>query len=63
MCRIFRRIACVGDSLSSGEFQTKKEDGTFDYYDKFEHSWGQHISKMNGSTVLNFSRGGMTAKE
>ena len=63
MCRIFRRIACVGDSLSSGEFQIKKEDGTFDYYDNFEYSWGQHIARMTGSTVLNFSRGGMTAKE
>lgn len=63
MCRIFRRIACIGDSLSSGEFQIRKEDGTFDYYDMYEYSWGQHMAKMTGSTVLNFSRGGMSAKK
>ncbi len=62
MCRIFRRIACVGDSLSSGEFQIRKKDGTFDYYDLFEYSWGQYMARMTGSTVLNFSRGGMSAK-
>ena len=37
MCRIFRRIACIGDSLSLGEFQIRKEDGTFDYHDMYEH--------------------------
>lgn len=63
LCRIFRRIGCIGDSLSSGEFQIRKEDETFSYYDMFEYSWGQHIARMTGSTVLNFSRGGMTAKE
>lgn len=62
MCRIFRRIACVGDSLSSGEFQIRKEDGSFNYFDMYEYSWGQHIARMTGSTVLNFSRGGMSAK-
>ena len=61
--RIFRRIACIGDSLSSGEFQLKKRDGSFDYYDMYEYSWGQHIARMTGSTVYNFSKGGMTARE
>lgn len=62
MCRIFRKIACVGDSLSSGEFQIRQEDGAFNYYDMYEYSWGQHIARMTGSTVFNFSRGGMSAK-
>ncbi len=63
MCRIFRRIACVGDSLSSGEFQLTQKDGSFAYYDMFEYSWGQHIARMTGAEVFNFSRGGMSAKE
>ena len=35
---IFRRIACVGDSLASGEFETLAADGTRRYHDIFEHS-------------------------
>lgn len=60
---IFRTIACIGDSLSSGEFEyVNKKNETF-YIDKFEYSWGQFIARMTGNTVYNFSRGGMTAKE
>ncbi len=62
-CGIFRTITCVGDSLSSGEFQTRREDGTFRYHDMYEYSWGQYIARATGSTVYNMSRGGMTAKE
>ncbi len=58
---IFRTVACVGDSLSSGEFETKNPDGTTGYHDKFEYSWGQHIARMTGATVYNFSSGGMMA--
>lgn len=60
---IFRTIACVGDSLSSGEFESwndKKERGC---HDMFEYSWGQYIARATGSKVYNFSRGGMSAKE
>ncbi len=60
---IFRRIACVGDSLSSGEFETLAADGTRRYHDIFEHSWGQYLARMTGAKVYNFSRGGMTARE
>ena len=60
---IFRRIACIGDSLSSGEFQARTENGEFTYHDFYEYSWGQYLARMTGSTVYNFSRGGMTAKE
>lgn len=59
---IFRRIAFVGDSLSSGEFETRDKDGKPGYYDLFEYSWGQYIARKNGLTAYNFSRGGMTAK-
>lgn len=62
-CAIFRTIACVGDSLSSGEFQTLDKDGVNHYYDLYEYSWGQYIARMTGAKVYNFSKGGMTAKE
>ena len=61
-CGIFRTIGCIGDSLSSGEFQTKKDEETFRYTDMYEYSWGQYMARTLGSKVYNFSRGGMTAK-
>lgn len=60
---IFRRIGVVGDSLSSGEFESLDKNGNKGYHDYFEYSWGQYIGRMCGSTCFNFSRGGMTAKE
>jgi len=60
---LFRRIACVGDSLSSGEFEQVDAEGKKTYHDMFEYSWGQFIARMTGAEVFNFSRGGMTAKE
>ena len=61
--RIFRTIGCIGDSLSSGEFQTINERGENVYRDYYEYSWGQYLARMTGATVYNLSRGGMTAKE
>lgn len=60
---IFRTIACVGDSLSSGELVSVDKNGAYEYNDYFEYSWGQYIARKYGNTVYNFSRGGMTAKE
>lgn len=60
---IFRTIACVGDSLASGEFESRDETGGKHYHDFFEHSWGQYLGRMCGSRVYNFSKGGMTAKD
>ncbi len=60
---IFRKIACVGDSLSSGEFESWLEGDKRGWHDLFEYSWGQYIARSTGSTVYNFSRGGMTAQE
>ena len=63
LCPIFRTIACIGDSLSSGEFESTNEEGKKGYHDYFEYSWGQFLGRMTGSTVYNFSRGGMTGME
>lgn len=60
---IFRTIAFVGDSLSSGEFESRDEEGNPGYHDLFEYSWGQYIARKNGLTAYNFSRGGMSTKE
>lgn len=60
-CGIFRTIACVGDSLSSGEFESKI-NGVTGYHDYFDYSWGQYLARMAGCKVYNFSRGGMTTK-
>ena len=61
-CSIFRTIACIGDSLSSGELESINADGTKAYNDFYEYSWGQFIGRACGSKVYNFSQGGMTAK-
>jgi lysophospholipase L1-like esterase len=63
MTGIFRTIACVGDSLSSGEFEDVDANGTRTYHDMFDYSWGQYLARMAGCRVHNFSRGGMTAAE
>ena len=61
---IFRTVACVGDSMSSGEFETFDPDTKeHHFYDMFSYSWGQYLARMAGCTVHNFSRGGMTAME
>lgn len=62
-CAIFRSIACIGDSLASGEFESTLPDGKHQYHDFYEYSWGQFIGRSCGSRVYNFSRGGMTAKD
>lgn len=60
-CAIFRRIGCIGDSLSSGELESLK-DGKKGYHDYYEHSWGQYLARMCGATAFNFSVGGLTAQ-
>ncbi len=59
---IFRTIAFIGDSLSSGEFETVDKEGNKGYHDLYEYSWGQYIARKNGLKAYNFSKGGMTAK-
>ena len=60
---IFRKICCIGDSLSSGEFELVKKDGTKSYHDIYEQSWGQYISYATNAKVYNFSKGGLSCKE
>ena len=60
---VFRTIGFIGDSLSSGEFETVNPEGKKGYYDLYEYSWGQYIARKNGLKAYNFSRGGMTTKE
>ena len=60
---VFRKVAFVGDSLSSGGFETRDENGNPGYHDLYEYSWGQYIARENGLKAYNFSRGVMTAKE
>ena len=60
---LFRSIAVIGDSLSSGEFEIWEDKGAARYYDMYEYSWGQFLARNCGTKVYNFSRGGMTAEE
>ena len=60
-CGIFRKIACIGDSLSSGEFESF-ENETRGWHDMYDYSWGQYLARDAGCTVYNFSKGGMTAR-
>lgn len=60
---IFRTIACIGDSLSSGEFEGTGSEGQKTYHDMYEYSWGQYIARMAGCKVYNFSKGGMSAAQ
>ena len=39
---IFRKIAFIGDSLSSGEFETEAKYGEKRWHDMIEYSWGQY---------------------
>lgn len=60
---VFRTMAFIGDSLSSGEFETRDVNNTPSYHDLYEYSWGQYIARNNSLKAYNFSKGGMTAKE
>lgn len=60
---IFRTIGFIGDSLSSGEFETRDEECKPGYHDYYEYSWGQYIARKNGLKAYNFSKGGMSAKQ
>ncbi len=61
MCSILRTIACVGDSLSSGEFESQI-NGEHGYHDMYDYSWGQFLARDAGCTVYNFSKGGMSVR-
>jgi hypothetical protein len=48
---IFRTVACIGDSLSSGEFEAVDAYGKRTYRDMFPYSWGQFMAREAGFTV------------
>lgn len=60
---IFKEIGVVGDSLSSGEFESTDENGNISYHDFYEYSWPAILEKITGSKYSNYSRGGMSFKE
>ena len=62
-CAIFRTITCIGDSLSSGEFESIDPDGTKRYHDFYDYSWGQFIARSCGSKVYNCSQGGYDGED
>lgn len=62
-CGILRTVACIGDSLASGEFEGTGQNGETTHHDLYDYSWGQFMAREAGIDVYNFSRGGMTAKE
>ena len=47
---IIRTIAFIGDSLSSGEFESRKND-VAGFHDMYEYSWGQYIARMQSSSL------------
>lgn len=60
---IFKEIGVIGDSLSSGEFESISENGETLYHDMYEYAWPAVIERLTGTHFHNYSRGGMTAKE
>ena len=60
---IFKKIGIIGDSLSSGEFESHDKDGTILYHDMYEYAWPAVLERLTGTEYRNYSRGGMSAKE
>ena len=60
---IFKNIGVIGDSLSSGEFESTGENGEILYHDFYEYSWPAILERLTGTKYDNFSRGGMSFKE
>lgn len=60
---VFKQIGVIGDSLSSGEFESHDEQGNIVYTDMYEYSWPAVLERITGTKYSNYSRGGMTARE
>lgn len=60
---IFKSVGVIGDSLSSGEFESHDGDGNVLYHDMYEYSWPAVLERLTGTAFRNYSRGGMTARE
>lgn len=60
---IFKEIGVIGDSLSSGEFESTDENGNVYYHDMYNYSWPAILERITGTKYYNYSRGGMSFKE
>lgn len=60
---IFHSVGVIGDSLASGEFESRDARGNILYHDMYEYAWPAILQRLTGCSYENFSRGGMTAKE
>lgn len=58
---IFHSWGFIGDSLCSGEHESRGDDGTMGYHDYYDYSWGQRMCQATGATGDNYSQGGETA--
>ncbi len=63
LCAILKDVGVIGDSLSSGEFESTDENGNILYHDFYEYSWPSFLSHITGGKYYNYSRGGMSLKE
>lgn len=62
LCAIFRSWGFIGDSLCSGDMESRTPDGKHSHQDMYEYSWGQFLCRACGAEGYNYSRGGQTAK-
>ena len=59
-CSIFHSWGFIGDSLCSGEHESRDEQGKKGYHDYYDYSWGQRICALTGTKGDNYSQGGET---
>lgn len=57
----FLKVGVIGDSLASGEAVANNE-GSLQFIDNFDYSWGQFMARNHGFKCVNFSRGGATTR-
>lgn len=62
-CKMFHKIAGIGDSLMSGEIVIwNDENQAYDYIDCYNYSWLSNLCRDIGSEAIHYSRGGRTTK-
>lgn len=62
MANIFKRISCIGDSLTSGVCEFKDENGSNNAATSFtEYAYPAHMSRVLGIECKNLGAGGRTA--
>lgn len=59
---IFRKVAYIGDSLSSGFMDYYDSAGVWHGVNLWEFSYGQFIARMTGTDFFNSSTGGLTVR-